>query len=115
MRHRSATDIANSGVPVKVGMALTTHKTVTMFMRYVHTEDDPIRAADDAVAQRRLTLIGGAPSSEITGRSVRSICRRQDRAASDLPPGQRLSGLGAMVGGAIIGSGCLRVLEGEVA
>jgi len=26
---------------VKVGMALTAHKTVTMFMRYVHTEDDP--------------------------------------------------------------------------
>ncbi|TKB88318.1 MAG: integrase, partial [Mesorhizobium sp.] len=39
IRHRSATDIANSGVPVKVGMALTAHKTVTMFMRYVHTED----------------------------------------------------------------------------
>src|SRR5690606_36217583 len=27
IRHRSATDIANSGVPVKVGMALTAHKT----------------------------------------------------------------------------------------
>ena len=34
VRHRAATDIANSGVPVKVGMALTAHKTVTMFMRY---------------------------------------------------------------------------------
>jgi integrase len=45
IRHRSATDIANSGIPVKVGMALTAHKTVTMFMRYVHTEDDPVRAA----------------------------------------------------------------------
>jgi integrase len=61
IRHRSATDIANSGVPVKVGMALTAHKTVTMFMRYVHTEDDPIRAAAEAVTQRRQTLIGGAP------------------------------------------------------
>jgi len=28
VRHRSATDIANSGVPIKVGMALTAHKTV---------------------------------------------------------------------------------------
>src|SRR5258708_31537868 len=27
IRHRSATDIANSGIPVKVGMALTAHKT----------------------------------------------------------------------------------------
>jgi len=59
IRHRSATDIANSGIPVKVGMALTAHKTVTMFMRYVHTEDDPVRAAADAVAFRRQNLIGG--------------------------------------------------------
>lgn len=36
IRHRSATDIANSGIPVKVGMALTAHKTAAMFMRYVH-------------------------------------------------------------------------------
>ncbi|TRC75792.1 DUF4102 domain-containing protein [Mesorhizobium sp. WSM4310] len=62
IRHRSATDIANSGVPVKVGMALTAHKTVTMFMRYVHTEDDPIRAAAETVAQRRQILIGGSPA-----------------------------------------------------
>lgn len=61
IRHRSATDIANSGVPVKVGMALTAHKTVTMFMRYVHVEDDPIRAAAEAVSTRRRGLIGGAP------------------------------------------------------
>jgi hypothetical protein len=60
IRHRSATDIANPGIPVKVGMALTAHKTVTMFMRYVHTEDDPVRAAADALASRRLGLIGGA-------------------------------------------------------
>ena len=58
IQHRSATDIANSGIPVKVGMALTAHKTVTMFMRYVHTEDDPVRAAADAVAFRRQGLIG---------------------------------------------------------
>lgn len=62
IRHRAATDIANSGVPVKVGMALTAHKTVTMFMRYVHTEDDPVRAAAEAVTQRRLSLVGGSQS-----------------------------------------------------
>jgi hypothetical protein len=62
IRHRSATDIANSGVPVKVGMALTAHKTVTMFMKYVHTEDDPVRAAAEAVAQRRLSVVGGKPA-----------------------------------------------------
>src|SRR3546814_20742204 len=30
IRHRSATDIANSGIPVKVGMALTANKTVEL-------------------------------------------------------------------------------------
>jgi integrase len=29
IRHRATTDIANSGVPVKVGTQLTAHKTVT--------------------------------------------------------------------------------------
>ena len=33
IRRRPATDIANSGVPVKVGMALAAHRTVTLFMR----------------------------------------------------------------------------------
>lgn len=42
-------------------MALTAHKTVTMFMRYVHTEDDPIRAAAETVANRRRNVVGGAP------------------------------------------------------
>ena len=50
IRHRSATDIANSGIPVKVGMALTAHKTVAMFMRYVHTEDAPVREAVRSLA-----------------------------------------------------------------
>ncbi|KND60948.1 Integrase [Candidatus Burkholderia verschuerenii] len=58
IRHRSATDIANSGIPVKVGMALTAHKTVAMFMRYVHTEDDPVHEAAELVARRRKAIIG---------------------------------------------------------
>ena len=65
IRHRAATDIANSGVPVKVGMALTAHKTVTMFMRYVHTEDDPIRAAAELVASRRKAVIETRPAPAI--------------------------------------------------
>jgi integrase len=64
IRHRAATDIANSGIPVKVGMALTAHKTVTMFMRYVHSEDDPMRAAADAVALRRKSVIAAVPVAE---------------------------------------------------
>ena len=42
---------------MKVGMALTAHKTATMFMRYVHTEDDPVRAAAKAVTQRRQSRV----------------------------------------------------------
>lgn len=64
IRHRSATDIANSGIPVKVGMALTAHKTVAMFMRYVHTEDAPVREAAELVAKRRKTIIGTRPVVE---------------------------------------------------
>ena len=59
IRHRSATDIANSGIPVKVGMMLTAHKTVAMFMRYVHTEDAQVRAAAELVANRRKTVVAG--------------------------------------------------------
>ncbi|GAO21768.1 MAG: tyrosine-type recombinase/integrase [Proteobacteria bacterium] len=63
IRHRSATDIANSGIPVKVGMALTAHKTVAMFMRYVHTEDKPVREAAELVASRRRAITGARRST----------------------------------------------------
>lgn len=59
IRHRAATDIANSGVSVKIGMALTAHKTATMFMRYAHAEDNPVREAAERVASLRKELVGG--------------------------------------------------------
>lgn len=65
IRHRAATDIANSCIPLKVGMTLTAHKTVAMFMRYVHVEDDQVRSAAEVVANRRAGIIrskGRAPS-----------------------------------------------------
>lgn len=65
IRHRAATEIANSGVPVKVGMTLTAHNTVTMFMRYVHTEDDPVRAAADAVSHQRFSLVSSNKSAPL--------------------------------------------------
>ncbi len=58
IRHRSTTDIANSGVPTKVGMALTGHKTVAMFMHYVHTEDKPVRDAAELATSRRQAITG---------------------------------------------------------
>ena len=65
IRHRSATDIANSGIPVKVGMVLTAHKTVAMFMRYVHTEDAPVRQAAELVANRRKTVVAGTIATPV--------------------------------------------------
>jgi len=95
IRHRAATEIANSGAPLKVGMALTAHKTVTQFMRYVHTEDDPVRMAADAVAANRRNVIGGiaiAPASidvapmDWHGRlRRRSLTRRCQRPINRLP------------------------------
>ncbi len=52
IRHRSATDIA-PGVPIKVGMELTQHKTVAQFMHHVHTEDKPVRDAELVASRRR--------------------------------------------------------------
>ncbi len=78
IRHRAATDIANSGVSVKVGMALTAHKTVTMFMRYVHAEDDPIRDAAALVSERRRSLVGA--SQPVPSQSAEPSTKvRQDR------------------------------------
>ena len=39
-------------------MKLTGHKTVAMFMHYVHTEDKPVRDAAELVASRRLAITG---------------------------------------------------------
>lgn len=72
IRHRAATDIANSGIPLKVGMTLTAHKTVTMFMRYVHVEDDQVRAAAEIVDDRRNRIIGSRSraNSPTTNRGI---------------------------------------------
>ena len=65
IHHRATTDIANSGVPTKVGKKLTGHKTVAMFMHYVHTEDKPVRDAAELVANRRLAITGAGRTEEM--------------------------------------------------
>ena len=57
IRHRAVAGMANSGVSAEIGTALTAHKTATMFMRYMHAEDDPVRAAAEKVANRRWDTI----------------------------------------------------------
>lgn len=66
IRHRATTDIANSGVPSKVGINLTDHITVAMFMHYVHTEDKPVRDAAQLVANWRLVITEASRSMEAT-------------------------------------------------
>ena len=46
-------------------MALTTHKIAAMFMRYVHTEDDPVRQSAELVANRRKKIIGARRAKEV--------------------------------------------------
>lgn len=45
-------------------MVLTAHKTVAMFMRYVHTEDDPVRQAAELVANHRKAIADRQQSGE---------------------------------------------------
>lgn len=66
IRHRATTGIAKSGVPTKVGRKLTGHKTVAMFMHYVHTEDRPVRDAAELVANQRLAITGTSRSMKVT-------------------------------------------------
>jgi integrase len=61
IRHCSTTEMPNLGVPIKVGMKLTGHKTVAMFMHYVRTEDKPVREAAELVASRRYAITGARP------------------------------------------------------
>jgi integrase len=59
IRHRCATEIANTpNIPIRIGMQLTGHKTVAIFMGYVHSEKEPIKAAAEQIADARRTMIG---------------------------------------------------------
>jgi len=42
IRHRAATEIANSGIPLQVGMKLTGHRTAATYSRYLHTEREQV-------------------------------------------------------------------------
>jgi len=57
IRHRAATEIANSGVPIKDGMAMTGHKTVDMFLRYVHPDEKRVRKSVEKVSAQRRKLV----------------------------------------------------------
>lgn len=67
IRHRAATDIANSGVPLKLGMALTAHRRVEVFMGYVHLEEPMLYDAADQVAESRMAKLEAARSNVTCG------------------------------------------------
>jgi integrase len=56
IRHRVATDIANSGASIQDGMRLTGHKAVQTYARYLHAEDDRVREAAESVSIRRQSI-----------------------------------------------------------
>jgi integrase len=60
IRHRAATDIANSGLPIQVGMRLTGHKTATTYLRYLHDEREQTLAAAELVAKSRAERVSAA-------------------------------------------------------
>lgn len=66
-------DIANSSVPVKVGMALTADKTVTMFMRYVHTEVRTAAARPGAPSEKVIEV--PAPATDTGSRTAAGAYR----------------------------------------
>ncbi|MEM9619176.1 MAG: integrase family protein [Pseudomonadota bacterium] len=57
VRHRAATDIANAVDNVRTGMQMTGHKTVQMFMRYVHPEEARIREAQAQIRKSREAIL----------------------------------------------------------
>ena len=68
---RTASAIARRPtLPIRVSRSrsawLTAHKTVVMFMRYVHTEDKPVREAAELVANRRKAITGAKQPEEAT-------------------------------------------------
>lgn len=69
VRHRAATDIANAVDNVRTGMQMTGHKTVQMFMRYVHPEEDRIRKAQAKITNDRKRILN-QESSTRTGRAT---------------------------------------------
>ena len=58
IRHRVATDIANSGVSIQDGMRLIGHRSVQTYLRYLHAEDDRAAKAAETVSQRRQAMLG---------------------------------------------------------
>lgn len=64
VRHRAATDIANAVDNVRTGMQMTGHKTVQMFMRYVHPEEERIRAAQKKIIRDRKRILDDISDDE---------------------------------------------------
>jgi integrase len=70
IRHRTATDIANSGIPINVGIKLTAHKTITMFSEY---SPQPLISALIGVASLVLAPQTREPDLCFRGERMRQI------------------------------------------
>lgn len=90
VRHRSTTDMTNSGVPTQVGMKLTGHKAAAMFMQ-----------AWPAIATG--TLAGPGPA--LVDRPIRSAMRAQLKVLAPPPRQGALDLVRIAASGAALGAG----------
>jgi integrase len=58
VRHRAATEIANTVANPKDGMAMTGHRSIAMYLRYVHPDEKRIKKSADKVSAQRRKLVG---------------------------------------------------------
>jgi len=77
IRHRAATEIANSAVHMKDGMAMTGHKTVEMFLRYVHPDEKRFRKSVEKVSAQRRKLVSHACLAEANEGGTKIVSPQQ--------------------------------------
>lgn len=73
IRHRAATEIANSGVPIKDGMMMTGHKTVEQFLKYVHPDEKRVRKSVAKVSAQRQKLAQSGARTALNQHAARHV------------------------------------------
>jgi integrase len=65
LRHRVTTDVASASPNIRTGMAVTGHKSVQAFLRYVHAVRERAREVAAEVGGRLAGLAAGAPGTTV--------------------------------------------------
>ena len=67
-RHRFATQVANNADNIRVGMAVTGHRSVAAFLGYTHADRDRARKTVDKVGAEIAALAGRTPTQKVIER-----------------------------------------------